>query len=48
MTGSEYFFAVGGFLLLLAVGGLVLDAWLGPEPESWHPGDRPRWKRDGR
>lgn len=44
MTTSDFFFIVGGFLLVLAIAGLVVEAVLGPEPESWTPGDRPKWR----
>jgi hypothetical protein len=44
MTGGEFFLYVGGFLLLLSVGGMILERILGPEPESWSPGDRPWWR----
>ena len=33
-----------GIVLVVCLGYLLLEWVLGPEPDEWWPGDRPRWR----
>jgi hypothetical protein len=39
MTPADMFFLIGGVLLIVAIGGAVMDIWMGPDKdlEGWDP-----------
>ena len=48
MPDAGPFIYVGAFLLILSIGGMVMNAILGPDydlTDGWLPGDKPRWRR---
>ena len=46
MNGQDAFLFLGAFLVMVAAGYMVIERWLGPDPDldgPWQPGDKPRW-----